>query len=372
MAELRWAVMGTGRIATGVLPKLIASDGNCVVAIASRDRDRARTLCAGVADANGQTAGALDYEQLLADQSIDAVYVTLPHSLHAEWSRRLLESGKHVLCEKPLCATRAEAQRLADASKRTGRLCTEGFMYMHHPQSARLVELARPGSPIGPIRLIRSNRNVHQTDPYILNSRLSHTLQGGALMDIGCYPLSLALLAMNETPDWSTLHASAELGRWIGDERGGCIERASGERVAIGAPSPQAASPRPQAVPGFVDETCSFSFAFPGGARFEGECSFTMGAPNGASVFFEMIGERGRAYTTHPFSPDSERQSLLVEIEGVAREELFEGAGDKFVNQFTHFARAVRGEVSPLPPIEWSIVEAEAIERIHAAVGLTR
>jgi predicted dehydrogenase len=274
-----------------------------------------------------------------------------------------------VLCEKPLCATRAEAESLAAAANRAGRLCTEGFMYMHHPQTARLVELARPGGPLGRIQQIRSNRNVRNTDPAILHSRLNHAMQGGALMDIGCYPLSLALHIMNEHPDWTTLRATAEMARWIGDDSAGYIELASGQRIPIGLP-PQAASRRPQAVSGFVDETCTFSFAFSGGTKFEGECSFTKGAPNGASVFFEMIGERGRAYTTHPFSPDPARQSLRVEIDGVPREELFEGAGDKFVNQFTHFARAARGEAPPLPPIEWSIVEAEAIERIHAAVGV--
>lgn len=366
MADLRWAVMGTGRISLGVLPHINEAHGNRVVAIASRDAARASdaALRAGV-------ERSCTYEELASRPDIDAVYIGLPHHLHAEWSVRLLEAGKHVLCEKPLCATRAEAERVAAAARRAGRICVEGFMYMHHPQTARLIELARAArdprgaNPIGPLRLIRSNRNVRNTDPYILSSRLSHAMQGGALMDIGCYPLSAALIVTGETPDWSTLRASAELGRWVGDASGGIIEKQSGERVPIG-PAPANAS----IAGGWVDETCAFSFRFPSGAAFEGECSFTKGAPAGGSVFFEMIGERGRAFTTHPFGPDPLRQVLTIESGGRVSEEVFERGGDKFVNQFERFAAAARGETGSFPSMEFSIVEAEAIERIHRAVGV--
>ncbi|MBL8744984.1 MAG: Gfo/Idh/MocA family oxidoreductase [Phycisphaerae bacterium] len=370
MADLRWAILGTGRIAAGVLPRLSRSTGNIVVAVASRDRVRAQELCDRASASADCAPVALEYEEIAGRAGIDAVYVTLPNSLHAEWSLRLLESGKHVLCEKPLCATRAEAERLATAARKAGRLCVEGFMYMHHPQTARLVELARGGSPIGAVRLIRSNRNVCNRDPYILSSRLNHSLRGGALMDIGCYPLSLALLVMGGAPEWSSLRASAELGRWVGGPSGGCIEKENGERVWIGERGGVRADFLSESAEGLVDESCSFSFSFPSGTRFEGECSFTKGAADGASVFFEMIGERGRAYTTHPFSPDPDRQVLLVESDGKSTEEVFERGGDKFVNQFERFARAARGEVAALPSMDWSLIEAEAIERIHSAVGV--
>lgn len=359
MGDLRWAVLGTGRIAAGVAPRIGRAPGNRVTAVASRDVQRAREF---VARLPAELAGvrAMDQEALASDREIDAVYITLPHSLHAEWCVRMLESGKHVLCEKPLCATRGEAEGIAEAALHAGKICVEGFMYMHHPQTVRLEELARPGGPLGRIVLIRSNRNVNQADPYVLNSRMSHALRGGALMDLGCYPLSLALHVTGEHPEWSTLRASATLACWEGDASGGrIVRRADGTSPAGGGGEGEC-----------VDESCSFSFAFSGGTRFEGSCSFTQGAPNGASVFFEMIGDRGRAFTTHPFSPDADRQVLTVAIDGVAREEVFERGGDKFVNQFARFAQAARGEVDPLPLIEWSIVEAETIERIHAAIGV--
>ncbi len=213
-------------------------------------------------------------------------------------------------------------------------------MYMHHPQTARLVELARtahePGNPIGPIRRFRSLRNVTNTDQYILNTRLSHTMQGGAVMDIGCYPISITLLVSGEEPIPASIRASAEL------------------------------APAREGETGRVDETCDFSWTFPSGATFEGGCSFNR--PH--AVFFEMVGERGRAYTDYPFGPNPERQTMLIESGGQVREEVFENAGDKFTRQFERFARAINGESPPLPTAQWSIVEARTIELIHQAIGL--
>lgn len=357
MTDFRWAILGAGRIGAGVLPKINAAVGNRVVVIATRDPVRAAAL--------GPTCS---YDDLLVRDDLDAVYIALPHHMHAEWSIRLLDAGKHVLCEKPLCATRPDAERIAEAARRAARVCTEGFMYMHHPQTARLVALARPGGPIGTIRRVRAVRNIANADPYILNTRMRHEMQGGALMDLGCYPLSLALHAMQETPVWSTLRASADLARWIGTPAGGAIEFRNGRRMAFGLPS-DSSNHAENPVGGFVDESCDFSFDFPSGVHFDGECSFTRGGA-GAGVFFELVGDRGRAFTTHPFSPDSVRQVLLIEADGERREEVFVNGGDRFVNQFTRFASAARGEIDPLPSLDWSILEADAIERIHQAIGV--
>jgi predicted dehydrogenase len=361
---IRWAVLGTGRFALSVLPKIQQAPRNTVVVLASRDGDRARAAAASLGLPESATC-TLD-DALLRDD-VDAVYVALPNHLHVEWTRRALDASKHVLCEKPLCATRAEAESIMREADRARRLCVEGFMYMHHPQTARLIQLARPGGPLGRITRIRSHRIVRNTDPAILSTRLNHAMRGGALMDIGCYPLSLALLVMNDTPEWSTLRASADFARWIGDATSGAIEWSDGRTLPTGLPRIDRPSPHAR----FVDESCSFSLRFPAGALVEGECSFTKGAPAGASVFYEMIGDRGRAFTTHPFSPDPDRQVLTVEIDGRQREEIFEHAGDKFVNQFARFARTAERLEPPLPSPEFSILEADAIEHIHRAIGLT-
>ncbi|MDX2115969.1 MAG: Gfo/Idh/MocA family oxidoreductase [Planctomycetota bacterium] len=380
---LRFAVMGTGRIAEGVLPRIAEAPGCRVVAVASRDRSRAESLASRAAALAGVPDPACTYEELENRPDVDAVYLTLPNSLHAEWCVRLLRAGKHVLCEKPLATTAREARQIADAARASRRLCTEGFMYMHHPQTERLIELARtadqPDSPIGPLHLLRSNRNVFNTDPYILSTRLSHALRGGALLDIGCYPLSIALLVAGETPDLSTLQAEGRLARWRGDQLKGCIEFKHApqgtQRFLPVPPVPGDAPfvPLPEeaaASSGWVDEGCSFSFQFPSGLRFEGECSFTKGPPAGAGVFFEMIGARGRAFTTHPFGPDPARQPLRLETGPAAREEVIENGGDKFTNQFARFARAVRGDAPPLPSIDFSVALAQTHEAILQRVGV--
>lgn len=338
--ELRWAVMGAGRIAHAVLPMLAAARGCRVVCVASSDLGRAASLARVGGLDDDASRGACDYETLTARDDVDAVYVTLMNHQHFEWSKRLLESGKHVLCEKPLVPTASEAEILADVATKFHRLCGEGYMYMHHPQTARLVELARhshdPGSPIGPIRAIRSVRDVTNNDSYILNTRLSHAMRGGAVMDIGCYPISLARLVAGEEPIPGSIRANAQFAALRPGEGGA------------------------------VDETCRFSWEFPSGARFESGCSFAR--PH--SVFFELVGERGRAFTDYPFSPDAMRQPLIIERDGVTSEEVFEGAGDRFTLQFERFARAALGECEPLPTMEWSIGQARTIEAIHRAIGL--
>lgn len=332
--------MGTGRIAAKVLPILASAPGCEVVAVASRERARAE----GLVRQSGRVSGAPSraaclYEELAGRGDVDAVYITLINSLHYEWCSRLLDAGKHVLCEKPLVATEAEARALAAIARRAGVLCTEGFMYMHHPQTDRLIELARaasdPGSPIGPLVRIRSIRNVHNTDEYILRTRLSHAMQGGALMDLGCYPVSIARLLAGCEPRAGTLRASVD---W-----------------AAAAPGESRR----------VDESCAFSWTFESGVEFEGECSFTKGRA-GIDILLELEGQKGSARTEYPFSPDPVRQVLTLN----GREEVFVNPGDKFVHQFVRFAAAARGEAPPLPSIEFSIGQAATIEAIHRAIGL--
>jgi predicted dehydrogenase len=189
---LRLGILSTARINRLVIPGARAADGVELVAVASRDRGRAEEYAR-----TWEIPRALgSYEALLEDPEVDAVYVSLPNGLHVEWSIRALEAGKHVLCEKPLDRRPAEVERAFDAAERSGRILMEAFMYRHHPQTRRLVELVEGGA-IGTLQLIRSAFSFTITNPDA-NVRTQPTLDGGSLMDVGCYCVSGSRLLAGE------------------------------------------------------------------------------------------------------------------------------------------------------------------------------
>ena len=180
---VRWGIVSTADINRKVIPGAKASPKVELVGVASRTQERAEQYAAWweIPRAYGS------YEALLEDPAIEAVYISLPNTLHVEWSVKALEAGKHVLCEKPLARSPDEAAAAFDAAERAGRLLSEAFMWRHHPQTARLGELVREGA-IGELRLIRSAFSYALYDES--NIRLRPELEGGALMDVGCYDVS--------------------------------------------------------------------------------------------------------------------------------------------------------------------------------------
>jgi D-xylose 1-dehydrogenase (NADP+, D-xylono-1,5-lactone-forming) len=182
-SPVKWGIVSTADINRKVIPGAHASDKVDLVAVASREAARAEAYAREweIPRAYGS------YEDLLADAEIEAVYISLPNTLHVEWSIKALEAGKHVLCEKPFTRHPAEAGEALDVAEREGRLLSEAFMYRHNPQTATLVELVRDGA-IGELRLIRSafSYGLYDAD----NIRLRTDVEGGALMDVGCYNVS--------------------------------------------------------------------------------------------------------------------------------------------------------------------------------------
>jgi D-xylose 1-dehydrogenase (NADP+, D-xylono-1,5-lactone-forming) len=180
---VKWAIMSTANINRKVIPAAHASTKVELVAVASRDQGRADEYAKtwGIPRAYGS------YDALLADQDVEAVYISLPNSLHCEWAIKALEAGKHVLCEKPLSRHAREVEAAFDAADSAGRLLSEGFMYRHNPQTKRAKQLVDEGA-IGELRLIRSafSYSLYDAD----NIRLRTALDGGALMDVGCYAVS--------------------------------------------------------------------------------------------------------------------------------------------------------------------------------------
>jgi D-xylose 1-dehydrogenase (NADP+, D-xylono-1,5-lactone-forming) len=191
LTPIRFGFISTARINRKVLAGARKSDRVEVVAVASRDPDHARAY----ADENKIERSYGSYDELLADPDVDAVYISLPNSLHVEWSIRALEAGKHVLCEKPLTRVPGEAERAFDVAERTGRLLTEAFMYRHNPQTKRLTELVEDGA-IGELRLVRAAFSFPLTE--LANVRLRADLDGGSLMDVGCYCVSASRLLAGE------------------------------------------------------------------------------------------------------------------------------------------------------------------------------
>ncbi len=192
MRPVKWGIVSTAQINRLVIPPAQASEKCDLIAVASRDSDRAEAYARewGIERSYGR------YEELLEDPDVEAVYISLPNSLHCEWSIRAVEAGKHVLCEKPLSRRAAEVEAAFDAADRAGRLLMEAFMWRHHPQTQKLTELVRDGA-VGAPRVIRSSFSFTIADDPA-NVRLLSELDGGALMDVGCYCVNASRLLGGE------------------------------------------------------------------------------------------------------------------------------------------------------------------------------
>ena len=185
---LSWGVIGTGRIAGIFANGVKQSQAGTLVAVGSRSQ--------AAADTFGETWRIPHrysrYEDVLADQSVQAVYLALPHPFHAEWAIKAAEAGKHVLCEKPIALNHAEAMAIVEAAQRHGMFLMEAYMYRCHPQTAELLKLIRSGV-IGKVRVIQATFSF-QTDAPPSSRLLNNALGGGGILDVGGYCTSMARL----------------------------------------------------------------------------------------------------------------------------------------------------------------------------------
>jgi predicted dehydrogenase len=195
MKKIAWGILGCARIAERALIPAIREAANAELAgIAARDERRAREW----AEQYHIGKAFKDYAALIDDRDIDAVYIPLPNHLHVEWAIRAAEAGKHVLCEKPLALTEGEARAMFGAAKKAGVLLMEAFMYRFHPRFERTLELVRAGE-IGEILTFRSAFTFLFTSGR-KDYRWSPEMGGGALYDIGCYPVSAARTVFGGEP----------------------------------------------------------------------------------------------------------------------------------------------------------------------------
>lgn len=192
--KLRWAILGLGSIAAEFAEGVNASTSGVVAAVASRDADKARAFATRVAKTATTSPPVAygRYEELIADDDIDVIYVATPHRLHEPWAVSALEAGRNVLCEKPLTVNAVTSQTVIDAAVRSGAFLMEAFMYRLHPQTTALVGLLQQGA-IG-MPMSASVSFGYDIGPRTDTRATRHTLAGGAILDVGCYSVSVARL----------------------------------------------------------------------------------------------------------------------------------------------------------------------------------
>ena len=270
-AKLGWGILGPGRIAPRIVRALDGNPRGELRAVAGRDPERARAF----AERHGGPTVHPTFEALLADPAVDVVYIALPNGLHAAWTIAALDAGKHVLCEKPLALTVADVDAIAAAAARNGRIAVEAFMYLHHPQTLRMLELVRSGV-LGDVQVVNGAFSFLLDRPS--DPRIDPEQGGGSLWDVGCYPVSVARRIAGTEPD-----GIAGFARF--DERG-------------------------------VDRTFAGALRFPGGMLAHFESGFT--APDRERI--EVVGSAATLVVEHPFlpAPDGPPPSLILLRDGAA------------------------------------------------------
>ncbi len=187
-ATVRWGLLSTANINKALIGPIQKSARSELRGVASRDLAKAKRYAAdrGIPNACGS------YEEMLADPEIDAVYISLPNSLHCEWTIAAAEAGKHILCEKPMAVTLDEFDRMAAAAQANGVTLFEAFMYLHHPQTRKAIEIASSGQ-LGVLQTVQTWFHFYLPPENSANIRLNASLSGGSLWDVGVYPNSLAI-----------------------------------------------------------------------------------------------------------------------------------------------------------------------------------
>ena len=320
--RIRFGVLGAAKITPDALIKPAADSQRVeVVAIAARDPERAR----GFAEEHGIPQVDSSYEALIRNPDIEAVYNPLPASLHAEWTHRALEQGKHVLCEKPFAANAVETEEMVAAAEESGLILLEAFHYRYHPLANRIQEVVASGA-LGDIQQVEAVFCVPISDPEDIRYDLS--LGGGATMDLGCYPIHWARLATGTEP--SVIRAEARQG------------------------------------PPGIDLAMSAEMRFPGEIHCEVRCS--MAPDTGFQAFLQVTGSRGELRADNPLVPHLGHR-LRVSSDGGEEIETLEGQ-TTYHHQLDAFVAAViDGESQPTGGRD-GIANMRAIDAVYLAAGM--
>jgi predicted dehydrogenase len=317
----RWGILGTAGIAEGAfLPALRETGGGVALSVGSRDPSRASAW----AGEHGVDRGVGGYGAVIADPEVEAVYVPLPNGLHADWTIAALEGGKAVLCEKPLCGTPEETERVLDAARDAPGRLWEAFVFPFHEQMDRAREIIA-GGDIGEVREISSRFHFLLDDPDDI--RLLAELSGGSLQDVGCYPIRLARLLFDTEPDLARTVADAT---WMS--------------------------------PG-VDTELWGALSFSGGRRLVFSCGFL----SAYDTFSRVHGTEGEVRMTNPFHPEPHDTLTVIRGEHADTVPAVPSGRRSFAPALDHIHRVVRGMEEPRHlAVDEAMGNAEAIAALYA------
>jgi predicted dehydrogenase/aryl-alcohol dehydrogenase-like predicted oxidoreductase len=299
---VRWAVLGPGSIARRFVSQLPSCPGASLVAIGSSDPQRATRFAAEQVPDLAVRTGS--YDEILADEGVDAVYLSTVHTTHPSLAIAALEAGKHVLCEKPLAANHASVMAMAEVARRTGLVLLEAYMYRFHPQTQKVLELVADGA-VGEVQHVDASFSFRTGER---TGRLfDPATAGGGILDVGGYPVS---------------YARAILG-------------AAGGRAVL---EPTAVTARGTLGPTGVDEWAVADLTFPGGATASVRTGVKMSDPTTVTVH----GSRGTLHLSDPWTLGTEQQIVITTVDG---DRVIEFSGDQpYGLEAAGLARAVAGD----------------------------
>jgi D-xylose 1-dehydrogenase (NADP+, D-xylono-1,5-lactone-forming) len=317
--SVAWGLLSTARINQSIIKAAAESDLAHVLAVASRDAARAEAY----AREHGIERSYGSYEALLDDSDVEAVYISLPNAMHGGWTLRALEAGKHVLCEKPFSRHPDEVEQAFDLADSAGLVLSEGFMWRHHPQTAKLVELVADGA-IGPLRVVRAAFSfqlaaVHGAG----DARFDPDLDGGSLMDVGSYCLSAIRLL------------------------GGEPERLQGQQV-VG--------------PSGVDVCFAASLALPDDRLGHFDCGFVL--PSRGEL--EVVGEEASLFVDDPFHARAPGIELRRQD---STERIVVERANSYRLELDNVSGAIRGEGPLLLGREDALGQARAIDALYESAS---
>jgi xylose dehydrogenase (NAD/NADP) len=316
MAEpVRWGIMSTANINAKVLRGAALTSAVNVVAVGSRDGARSRAYASqwGIERAYGS------YEELLADDDVEAVYIPLPNSMHHDWTMRSLEAGKHVLCEKPYTRRAGEVSVAFDEAERRNLVLSEAFMFRYHPHIQALLQLVRSGE-LGRLRLISGTFSGHTDNPN--DVRLDSELDGGSLMDVGVYPLSASRLL-------------------------------AGEPIAVTAQQVTGASG--------VDVTFAAILRFDDDVLAHFDCAFHVADRS----YLEVVGTEGRVEVSDPWHGTQPALTITMRDAEPVRTGI--EPANPYQLELEEFGKAVRGEPNQLLGRTDAEGQAKAVEALYLA-----
>ena len=327
--KIRWGVLGWARIAReNVIPAIRRAANSEFHALASREPAK----LSEARDKFNVPVTHDRYEDLLADPTVDAVYIPLPNALHCEWTIKAVEQGKHVLCEKPIALNAAECRRMIAASAANGVRLMEGFMYRYTDRTRQVLEVLRSGV-LGEIKFVSSIHRFLLTNPASI--KLKPELGGGALYDVGCYPVNFAGLVADE----------------LARQQGLPPETAMPESVAV-----------EEVRAGGVDVSFSALLKYSTGLIASVNC----GINSQRRVYSEIIGTRGALEVPDTFLDNAGSLTLTL---GDERREIPVAQSDRYRLEVEDFADAILAGRAPQFSLVETLRNAEVMDNLFAAAG---